>query len=555
MATLLSKREGVRRNVAISADGTRVVYTGPNSSGPGLQLNVRALDQSHGEPLRGGEGATAPFVSPDGQWVGFISASGNALRRVSISGGSAVTILEYPAPILSATWADDDQILFGAARVGLFRVAAGGGDPESVATVDRDRGETAHTEPFFIPGRNAVLFVINEGTNLQSGGQLAALDLETRQVTKLGLAGISPHYVSTGHLVYATLDGSLRGVSFDVTTLEVTGTPVPLIADVTVKIMGSANFAVSENGRLVFVSDTGQGQRSVVFASRDGTEEVVTGLDADAYESLDLSPDGERLLLGGADGNLWTYDMVRGIRNRLRSEVGQRDQHAIWTSDGSGVVFRRGGTTLMRRPSDGAGVVEELLSPQDGVGGLRPGSWLPDGRLLLQGVSGDFNNVDVAAMSMDGDREIEVLIATAGNDGAPVVSPDGQWIAYHSDVSGRYEVYVDRFPALGDRRQISSDGGVVPRWSPDGRELFYGSRDGRQLLVVAVSTDPVFSAGAPEVLLEGSYLAPTGNRRPYDVTADGQQFVMVKTAASEAQPEIAVVINWFEELTRLVPSP
>ena len=205
---------GNRHDLAISPDGTLVVYDGPGT----LELNLRRINQLEGAPLRGTLGGQAPFVSPDGEWVGFQTSLTN-LHKVSIFGGPAVALTESPSNIFGASWGTDDQIIFGTQRGGLFRVSAGGGEPETLTTVDTEQGETAHMWPFVIPGREAVVFMINTGAGptTLTDGQLAVLDLATGDVTRLGLAGVSPRYVSTGHLVYAAEDGSVRAAPFDAT--------------------------------------------------------------------------------------------------------------------------------------------------------------------------------------------------------------------------------------------------------------------------------------------------------------------------------------------------
>ena len=221
------------RDIAISPDGTQVVYNGPNSTNTSFQINVRPIDQLVAAPLRGAAGGVGPFVSADGEWVGFVDrGSPTRLQKVSIFGGPPVALTEAPSPIFGASWGSDDQILFGGNR-GLFRVSGGGGEPEAVTTLDAEEGETGHMWPSIIPGTNAVLFTILTGSN--NSGQLAVLDLATEETMRLGLAGVSPQYVSTGHLIYAAADASVLAVPFDVASLKVTGNPVALIEGVGLK--------------------------------------------------------------------------------------------------------------------------------------------------------------------------------------------------------------------------------------------------------------------------------------------------------------------------------
>ena len=540
------------RELAISSDGTRLIYRSRSPDGGQPQLALWPLDQFAGALLRGTEGGSAPFFSPDGESVGFQSTR-TTIRRVSILGGSPVTVTEAPSIIRGASWGTDDQIIFGSFTGGLFGVAGGGGEAEPVTTLDTEQGEVAHMWPSIIPGRDAVVFAIARG--LAVTADLAVLDLGTGNVKRLGLAGISPRYVPTGHLVYAAADQSLRAVRFDVTSLEVTGSPVLLIDEFPIKTTGAADYSVSDNGRLVYALGAGSVVRSVVLVDRQGREEPLAGLEPGGYQSLRVSPDGARLALDLDGERLWTYDIARGAMNPLTTEPGVNDLNPIWSPDGARVVFSRD-NKLLWLPADGTGAAEELLS-RERVGVLLPESWTPDGRLLFLSVGGQ-GIADIEALSLEGDRTTEVLIQTTAVEGHPVVSPDGQWIAYHSDVSGRQEIYVERFPALGERQPISTDGGRAPLWSPDGRELFYRSIDGRQVMVVPISTEPTLTAGAPEVLFQGSYVPSIGITRSYDLMPNGQQFVMVKfgTGADEAlsSPQIAVILNWHEELKERVPT-
>ena len=300
---------GRGQDLAISRDGTQVVYQSVGPGGP--QLNLRPIDQLVGAPLRGTAGAAAPFVSADGQWVGFNpSLSTGTLLKVSIFGGPPVTLTESSSEIAGASWGSDDQIVHGTASAGLFRVAAGG-EAEVLTTLETDRGETAHGWPFVIPDRQAVVFVASSGRTLNTG-QLAVLDLNTREVTRLGLAGLSPHYVSTGHLVFAAEDGSVRAVPFDAASLEVTGNPVPLVEGVVVKPSGAASFSISDNGRLVYATAGGRAaERHLVWLDHEGHQQP-TGLPPDTYQNARLSPDGRQvsLLLAGRDNlDVWVGDV------------------------------------------------------------------------------------------------------------------------------------------------------------------------------------------------------------------------------------------------------
>ena len=365
-------------DIAISPDGTQVVYRASSETGP--QLYLRRLDQLDVAPLRGAERGASPFFSPDGEWVGFAEEGAGTIQKVSIFGGSPVPLTESPDPAIGASWGADDQIIFGTRGGGLFRVSGGGGESEPLTTVDADQGETSHRWPFIIPGREAVVFVISSGP-LLSTGQLAVLDLDTGDVMRLGLAGVSPHYVSTGHLVYATEDGSVSAVQFDPTSLQVTGNPAPLVEGVAVKAGGAANFGISDNGRLVYALGSGGGGLlwSFVWVDRDGQEEPVAA-DPANYREFNLSPDGTQVAVrvgAGGDSALWIYDLIRGTSTRLTFESDSNPGlFPTLTPDGLRVAF---GAPLAWKRADGTGDVETLSDDR-----LRfPQAFSPDGTTLV----------------------------------------------------------------------------------------------------------------------------------------------------------------------------
>ena len=305
-------RIGAYRDIAISLDGRQVVHwSGPTAEL--AQLYLRPIDQLVGAPIRGTERAAGPFLSPDGTWVGFVDTVTGALAKVSIGGGSPVRLTDGARSVNGASWGADDQIVFGTRSSGLFRVSGGGGEPEALTTLDNE--ERGHMLPSVIPGRGAVIFTIRGGGTI-ADWQLAVVDLETREIRRLGITGVSARYVSTGHLLYA--DGALRAVPFDVATLTVVGSPVSLVEDVTIKPTGSANFGVSDNGRLVYTTNDGGGRRSLVWVDRDGREERIP-VPVRPYNYPRLSPDGSKIALDIRDdeGGIWVWDFVRQNLQRL----------------------------------------------------------------------------------------------------------------------------------------------------------------------------------------------------------------------------------------------
>ena len=552
----------VSSDLALSPDGQRVAYLALGEGGQ--QIVLRAMDQLTVTPLVVGGNPWSPFFSPDGEWVGYYDTDGPVLRKVSIHGGTAVEIARLAANMAGASWGADDTIVFGtqAAGGGLWRVAAGGGEPEPLTTPDPERDELFHWWPQHLPGGRAVLFTIVPRGGI-GGAQLAVLSLEDGTQTILGRGGSYPRYASSGHIVYG-VSGTLRAVGFDFGRLEVTSDPFPVMDGVVTKGSGAADFDIAPQGSLVYVSGIAGGGNSVVWVDQQGREEPL-GLPQGTYGDVRVSPDGTSVALhllstetGGTD--VWTYDIMRGTLSRLTTDPAE-DQYPLWTLDGQRIVWasnREGTWGLFWRAADGTGEVERLIT-REGASYLAPHGWSPDGTTLVFNEldAGRGTDGDIGVLSMDGERPAELLIQTEFGEGMPVISPDGGWIAYQANPSGRFEIYVERFPDLGNRRQVSTDGGVTPLWSSDGQRLFYRGITGRQVFAVPVGTQPTFTVGNSEPLFEGPY-ANVAGWRTYDVAPDGERFAIVRQGVSatdgEAPNELIVVLNWPEELKRLVPA-
>ena len=492
------------RDVAISPDGTRVVYTA--GGGNPLQLYVRALDALTATPLQGlNTRVYAPFVSPDGAWVGFHDRTDNTLKKVSILGGPSVLIASgVEVAQLGASWGEDDTIIFGTPLPsGLWRVSAGGGEPEELSTPNAELGEANHAWPHILPGGRAVLFTITTGpaANAETT-QIAVLDLETGDQTVLVSGGSDARYSPTGHIVYG-VDGTLRAVGFDLDRLQVTSNPLPVLDGVVTKSSGAANFSFSRDGTLVYVPGTrgtaSDAQRTLVWVDRDGREELLP-LAPGGYTRARVSPDGTRIAveMDGLEGSdVWLSDVIRGTLSILTPDPA-RDQRPLWTPDGARVVFessRDGSLGLFWKDADGTGDAERLVTVEDGRQ-FAPQQWSPDGNELLFNYVAPNTGRDIAVLSVEGDRSWRPLLNSPADEGTPALTPDGAWIAYTSNETGQEEVYMERFPDLGNKRQISTGGGQSPMWSTDGRELFYRNLDG-SMMVVPIATEPALTLGTP----------------------------------------------------------
>ena len=533
---------GGSNELAISPDGRRIVYYAqPGAS----RLYVRSLDEFVATPIAGTERVEgSPFFSPDGESVAFFAP--RELKRVSLVGGTPITISETLAGARSGTWVGDTIVFSSDSR--LYRVSAGGGEPEILVTPDIEKGEVRYAVPEILPGGQALLFTIWTST----GPQIVLLSLETGE-QKVLLAGRQAHYAPTGHLVYALEEtGTLMAAPFDLATLEVTGDAVPLLQEVRHSSPGLVDYSFSTNGTLVYVpGGESEGGHNLVWVDRQGAVEPVGTLPGGFYGYPRVSPDGQRLAVT-IPPDIWVYDLSRPTLTRLTFEGD--NALLLWTPDGQHVTFRSlraGVQNIFWKLADGSGEAERLTT-----GDFRQNStsWSPDGQILafyqFSGVGGSSDR-DIWVLPLEGDRQPQPFLQTQFNEGAPIFSPDGRWLAYVSDESGRNEIYVQPFPGPGGKRQISTEGGAEPVWAPNG-ELFY--RNGVPMMAVEITTEPGFSAGTPRLLFEGTYRAsPSGFSVWYDVTPDGQRFLMVQPQLG-AGVQIHVVENWFEELKRLVPT-
>ncbi len=535
--------------LAISSDGGHVVYTATALGGTEPQLMLRSLDQRVSVPIQGSLGGSGPVLSPDGEWVAFVPVSStNILQRVRATGGSPETVTESPSGIFGASWGADGQIIFGA-LTGLYRVPAVGGEAEELTKPDIEQDESFRLWPEIIPDRQAVVFVVSTGTTLATG-ELAVLELDTRIVTKLGVAGTRPHYLATGHLVFATRTGALQAVPFDAEALVVTGAPVPVVEGVAVGYGGSADFSVSNAGHLVYVPGGPEGiQRSLVWVDRLGEEELVTP-SLRAYTLPRLSPDGTRVALDirAEQMDTWILTLATGAFQRLTSDIAGGEP--VWMPDGERAVFKETGepgTGFSVALADGTGTAERQATKRDVL--LYEAT--PDGTMLVAGT--DFT--DIVMVSVE-DGAVAPLISSPSAELSPALSPDGNWIAYQSDESGQFEIHVQPFPAVEQGQYVvSTAGGVSPAWAKSGEELYY-VESGR-MMAVAVQTDPAFVYGDPEPLFQTDNYSLATWTSSYDVASDGR-FLMIKVGGQDAgipRRGIDVILNWVEELKQRVPVP
>jgi serine/threonine-protein kinase len=532
--------------IALAPNGGAVVYAG-NLDGES-QIYRRALNSFEATPIAGTAGGENPFFSPDGSWVGFFS-DGLQLVRVPVAGGVAVVICDVRVGNWGATWLPDDTIVYGtySTGLGLMRVATTGGEPVEITTLDIDGGETNHGWPHPLPGGTSLLFTVSTTV----GTSIAVLDLQTGARHVVVENASDARYIEPGYLTFAQ-QGTLFAVPFDLNTRQAVGTPQPVIDDMfTHNTANRVSYAVAPNGTLVYASgDTGARRDHFVWVDRQGNVEPV-GIEEGNYGHPRLSPSGDRLAYDSfRDGraDIWVWDLTRQTPTRLSDEG--ENVMPVWSPDGSKVLFAssgHGAAGLFWHRADGAGEAHPTLVSEHS---LWPLSW---------------NNRAIAYYELNPEtgRDIWVLGAGEGaqptpfqrsrfNERSPVFSPDGRWIAYVSNASGRDEVYVKQFGESGSQHTISSGGGSEPVWSPDGRELFY--RSGEWLIAVPIEVpdagSDVFNAGTQQALFAGTFKSEyvAGNQY-YDVAPDGQRFIMlVEDEALRGPDRLHMVMDFGREL-------
>jgi eukaryotic-like serine/threonine-protein kinase len=537
------RMDAIGKAIAISPDGTRLVYAaGPSTLA--TQLYIRDMDGLEARPIPGTEHGLNPFFSPDGQWIGY--AEGGKLMKVSLGGGAPVILAEVSAgEFSSASWGNQGMIAFAlGTSVQLQQVSDTGGTPQALTHLDI--GEGSHEAPDLLPGGKAVLFAISKPG---APTKLVAQSLTTGERRDLIQSGGQGLYAPSGHLVYAQ-GANLMAAPFDPQRLAITGTAVPVIAGVLFD-RGVAQYDFSSTGTLVYVPGSVQGARfKLVWVDRKGTEQAVPA-PAHNYVLPRVSPDGNRVAAGieEADSQIWLYDLNRDTLTRLTFE-GTGNIDPLWTPDGKRIAFKGSGNRLFWQPADGSGAAEPLTNSELS-GNNVPGSWTPDGQVLAFMEINPSTGYDIFTLPLK-DRKPQPFIRTPSLETAPRFSPDGRYIAYASDESGRLEIYVRPYPGPGGKWQISTEGGSEPVWNPKGRELFY--RVGKKMMAVDVATEGAFSAGKPKVLFEGTYVPTPRSFPDYDVSPGGQRFLMLKADEEATPTQINVVLNWFEELKQKVPT-
>jgi serine/threonine-protein kinase len=555
-------------SLALSPDGTRIATTVVDPDGK-ARLATRLLDQSRFVTLPGAENAISPFFSPDGQWIGFFAEG--KLKKIAVQGGAPVILCDAGG-FSSGSWGDDGNIIAALdARGALSRVSSAGGAPTPVTQLDRRKGEFSHQFPQVLPGSHAVLFTI-AASGSPDDYDIDILSLDTRERRTVLRGGALGRYLPSGHLVYLH-QNQLLAAPFNLSKLTVTGRSHVLLDDLSsISQTSPGDFDFSQTGTFVYISGQRDAPRSIFWLDAAGKPQRLHPA-AGFYNGLRFSPDGRRLaFVAAAEGwRIWVEDVERDTTVRLTSLPGANGS-PVWTPDGKHIVFwsanqSKPGIYWMR--ADGSGDPQILIENRNTAGqvGAPPSSFSRDGkRLVLYDVGS--RSSEIWAESFDGEPDHpslgkkELLLSTGNEIGvfaAPEISPDGHWMAFALGETGRSEVYVQPFPGPGGKVRISNDGGVFPRWSPNGRELFFLTLEPRIMVADYTAKGDSFVPGKPRLWSDKRILFRDGGGPfpPYDIAPDGKRFAVLLypdgTAEHQRPINLTFLLNFFDELRRRVP--
>jgi serine/threonine-protein kinase len=540
--------------VAVSHDGAQIAYSSLGANGASLVR--RRMEELDSQPIAGSETGVTPLFSPDGQWIAYTTLTQpQRIKKILVAGGTPITVCDGSL-FGGGTWTDDDHLIFGGNR-GLMRVPASGGTPESLTTVDKDKGEIVHLWPQVLPDGRHLLFTVVTG----SGAEFAVLDLASRQCRTIAKGGIGGRYIRNGFFTYVR-DSTLYAVPFDAKRLAVTGDEIPVVQGVAMPERSAiADYGVSDTGLLVYMAaNEDQSGTTLAWVDRHGETRVVPGATRQSWGRGRLAPDGRRVantLLRDGRTDVWVMDTERGALTRLTFDGD--NQNPIWTPDGHAIVYWSRRTSpntsgIYRVAADGSGAAALVFATETPS---TPTSLSPSAdRLLLQQTNDrGQSQIFTLPLARDGSSagEPRPLHAAHADEADGEISPDGQWVAYQSSESGDQSVYVQPFPGPGATTRISADLGSAPRWARDGRSLYYWSgaavAASSALVHVAIPSGLPLRPGAPETLFQ----MPHGTT--WDVSPERDRFLVELPgtgATKDAVAPLVFVTNWFEELRRRV---
>jgi Tol biopolymer transport system component len=551
-------------SVILSPDGSRLAFVATGSDQK-QRIYIRSLDQLQAAALSGTENARDLFFSPDGQWIGFFAD--RKLKKIAVQGGAAATLCDAPGD-RGGSWGEDGTIVFEPDnRAALSKVSSAGGTPQPLTMLDKQVGEITQRWPQVLPGGKAVLFTSNTHANNFEDSEIVVYSITSGQRRTVQRGGYYAHYLASGHLVYMH-EGTLFAVPFDLQRLTMTGQPAPILEGVLAAPgLAGAQFSFSETGNLVYVAGrSGGGNVSIYWMDRDGKFTPLREAPAN-YTNPVFSPDGKRLALQIFDGkrpDIWLYEWERDTLTRL-TFAGEANAYPAWTPDGQRVTYssqEKGGSyNLWWIRADGAGDAQRLAQsnyPQYAR------SWRPDGKVLAFTQTNPGTGDDILTLPIEGNQksgwksgEPKPLMNSAFTEGEPAFSPDGRWLAYRTNESGDFEVYVRPFPGPGGKWQVSTGGGDLPTWSHNGRELFYRTADNKIMVVTYTASGDSFHADKPQLWSPGQFTERGIGNYNFDLHPDGKRFAVLKAPGTEqAAPvdKVNFIFNFFDELRSKFPT-
>ena len=526
----------------MSPNGKHVAFI----AGDAQTLWIRDLANEQVREIPATEGARRPFWSPDSAFIGF--GTGKELKKISVGGAATITLAELPSRLfLGGAWSPDgDSIVFSSDNPPkLYEVPARGGTPKLLFEPEKSEIGPGATHPHFLPieaASRSVLFAKGSPTNME----IVLKNLESGERLSLG-TGSYPWYSSTGHIVYQTdfREGGLWALPFSTTTLRPTGEAFPIAQDVGFP-------SIADDGTLVYADyASGGGLRQLIWTDREGKKLGEIGQPQESIDYPDLSPDERHVVVSASEGgndDIWIHETDRPIKTQFTFDPA-REENAAWTPSGKEITFtsrQSGNRDLWTKPADGSGEAEVLVGTA--VHEYTP-EWSLDGRYLIYNSRQPETQRDLAYHQRQKNGslgEAVMFLQTEFDEAAPKFSPDSRFVVYTSTESERFEVYVRSFPDGTGKRRISTGGGTQPRWSRDGKEIFYVEQD--TLMAVSVTTTPSFSTESPQVLFDHpGLLTGVGVDPRYDAANDGRRFVVRETLQGDKPISIHVVQNWYAE--------
>ena len=552
--------------MALSPDGARLVYVGPGEDG-GTQLWMKERSQYAATPLVGTRGATQPAFSPDGQWIAF--GQGDNLMKMPVLGGAAITLADSIL-IAVAAWLDDHTVVYSREDLALGRVSDAGGAP-TVAWRAED-AQRAAVFPTPLPGARGVLFSLC--SNLCAQSEVWVLDLKSGDARLLVPSAKLGWYLPTGHLAYVRPDGSVLAAPFDLKRLELRGTAVPILDNLALLFAGIfPNMTFSATGTMVM--EMGGGSDGIPLYEMTWIDRTgrTTALDSgwtfqhslsNGNVGWSLSPDGRRLAIGlntDSGDDIWIKELPAGPLSRLTFDSAS-EQRPRWTPDGKSVTYIVDGAgSLRQRPADGTGK-EQVLVETPTIPNLLEGTWSRAGDWLVLRVGGNgptkLRNILAFRPGVDS-APMELLASSQADESAPALSPDGKWLAYASDETGRNEVYIRPFPNVDEGKwQVSTSGAQAPLWAHSGRELFYVDAARNMMMVPIPVAGPSQMGARVKLFTLGNDVLPNPDEwyTPFDVSPDDRRFLMSRLVSAPATQvrSFLLVENWFEEVKAKVGS-